>query len=165
MLARILSLLKDPPPATADTVGAPFERRQLAVAVLLLELAQSDRNVASEELDTIARIVRERFGIDASTAERLIGTARTQFDASLEDWIFASAVREGFSAEERVAIVSMLWEVVYADGRLTVLEEALMQRLYVQLEIGEFECEAARAQAFARVGSRGGAGTDSTEAE
>ncbi len=165
MLARILSLLKDPSPLTADTVGAPFERRQLAVAALLLEIAQSDRNVAPEELDTIARIVRERFGIDASTAERLIETARTQLDASLEDWIFASAVREGFSAEERVAIVSLLWEVVYVDGRLAHLEETLMRRLSEELGIGETEGEIARAQAFARVGSRRGAGTDSMEAE
>lgn len=165
MLARILSLLKDPPPPTADTVGAPFERRQLAVAALLLEIAQSDRSVAPEELETIRRIVCERFGIDASTAERLIETAGTQLDASLEDWIFASAVREGFSAEERVAIVSMLWEVVYVDGRLAHLEETLMRRLSEELGIGETDGEAARAQAFARVGSRCGAGADSTEAE
>ncbi len=165
MLARILSLLKDPSPLTVDTVGAPFERRQLAVAALLLEIAQSDRNVAPEELDTIARIVRERFGIDASTAERLIETARTQLDASLEDWIFASAVREGFSAEERVAIVSLLWEVVYVDGRLAHLEETLMRRLSEELGIDETAGEIARAQAFARVGSRRGAGTDSMEAE
>lgn len=165
MLARILSLLKDPPPATADTVGAPFERRQLAVAALLIEIAQSDRSVAPEELETIGRIVRERFSIDASIAERLIEAARTQFDASLEDWVFASAVREGFSAEERVAIVSLLWEIVYADRHLARLEEALMQWLCVQLEIGEVECEAARVQAFARVGLRGSADTNATEAE
>jgi uncharacterized tellurite resistance protein B-like protein len=165
MFDRILSLLKDPPPATADTVGAPFERRQLAVAALLLEIAQSDRSVAPEELETIGRIVRERFGIDPSTAKRLIETARTQLDASLEDWIFASAVREGFSAEERAAILSMLWEVVYVDGHLTYLEETLMRRLSEELGIGEPEGEAARAQAFARVGSRRGTGTDSTEAE
>jgi uncharacterized tellurite resistance protein B-like protein len=165
MLGRISSLLKDPPPATADTVGAPFERRQLAVAALLLEIAQSDRSVAPEELETIARIVRERFGIDASTAERLIETARTQLDASLEDWIFASAVREGFSAEERVAIVSMLWEVVYVDGRLAHLEETLICRLSEELGIGETQREAARAQAFARVGLRRGADTNATEVE
>jgi uncharacterized tellurite resistance protein B-like protein len=165
MLARILSLLKDPPPATADTVGAPFERRQLAVAALLLEIAQRDRNVASEELETIGRILRKRFGIDASIAERLIKAARIQLDASLEDWIFASAVREGFSTEERVAIVSMLWEVVYVDGGLAHLEETLMRRLSEELGIGEAEAEAARAQAFARVGLQRGAAPNATEAE
>jgi uncharacterized tellurite resistance protein B-like protein len=164
MLARFLSLLMNPPPVTADTVGAPFERRQLAVAALLLELAQSDRNVAPEELETIERVVRERFGLGPATAARLIETARTLFDASLEDWIFAAAVREGFSAEERVSIVGMLWEVVYADGRLARLEAPLVERLSAELGISEAEREAARAQAFARVGSRRGAALD-TEAE
>lgn len=164
MLARFLSLLMNPPPVTADTVGAPFERRQLAVAALLLELAQSDRNVAPEELETIERVVRERFGLGPATATHLIETARTLFDASLEDWIFAAAVREGFSTEERVSIVGMLWEVVYADGRLARLEDPLVERLSAELGISEVEREAARAQAFARVGSRRGAALD-TEAE
>lgn len=164
MLARFLSLLMNPPPVTADTVGAPFERRQLAVAALLLELAQSDRSVAPKELETIERLVRERFGLAPATAAQLINTARTVFDASLEDWVFAAAVREGFSAEERVNIVGMLWEVVYADGRLARLEDTLVERLSAELGISEPEREAARAQAFARAGSRRGVAQD-TEAE
>ena len=164
MLARFLSLLMNPPPVTADTVGAPFERRQLAVAALLLELAQSDRRVSPEELETIERLVRERFGLAPATAAHLIETARTLFDASLEDWIFAATVREGFTAEERVSIVAMLWEVVYADGRLARLEDPLVERLSAELGISEAEREAARAQAFARAGSPRGLAQD-TEAE
>ena len=49
-------------------------------------------------------------------------------------------------------IVGLLWEVVYADGRLARLEETLLDGVGEQLEIGEAEREAARAQAFARVG-------------
>ena len=153
MLDALMALLRQPPPATADTVGAPFPRRELAVAALLFEVAQCDRGVRPEEVAAIERIVRQRLGLDDAAAAALIGAARTEFDAALEDWIFASAVREGFSAAERVAIVGQMWELVYADGQLERLEEAMMQRLGEELGIAGVDLESARAQAFAREGA------------
>ena len=151
MLNRLFALLNEPPAAPPDTVGAPFQRRQIAAVVLLIELAQINRRVPPEELATIERIVRQRFGLDAAKAARLIAAAQGQLDASLEDWVFAKAVREGFDERERAGIVELMWEVVYADGRLGRLEAALMRRLTRQLRIGKAETEAARAQAFARM--------------
>lgn len=157
MLERLLALLHETPAAPPDTVGAPFQRRQIAVVALLIELAQSDRRVPPEELATIERIVRERFALDAAAAARLIAAAQSELDAALEDWVFAKAVREGFDERERIGIVELLWEVVYADGRLARLEASAMRRLTEQLAIGGAESESARAQAFARMTSaRGG---------
>jgi uncharacterized tellurite resistance protein B-like protein len=157
MLDRLFALFSQPPSAPPDTVGAPFQRRQIAVVALLIELAQSDRSVHAEEIATIERIVRERFGLDAVMTTQLIAAAQSELDAALEDWIFATAVRDGFDARERIEIVELLWEVVYADGSLARLEESLMRRVSAQLGIEEREREAARAHAFARVGlARGG---------
>ena len=152
MLSRLLDLLQRSPPPTAATVGTPFARREIAVVALLIEAAQVDRTCSAEELAAVLRIVRERFGLDDAAAEQLIATARTQLDASLEDWVFAAAVREGFTLEERSDILGLLWEVVYADGRLAGFEESLLHRLSRQLRVGDAECETARARAFARVG-------------
>lgn len=161
---RLLALLTKPPVAPPDTVGAPFQRRQLAVVALLIELAQSDRNLTPEKLATIERIVCQRFDLDAAAAASLITAARTELDASLEDWVFAKAVRDGFDTRDRIEIVELLWEVVYSDGRLARLEESSMRRLARQLKIGKAAREAARAQAFARF-DRPGNGPGSTEAE
>ena len=162
---ELLALLSQPPAAPPDTVGAPFQRRQLAVVALLMELAQSDRNLTPEKLATIERIVRERFGLDATATAQLIAAARSELDASLEDWVFAKAVRDGFDAGDRIEIVELLWDVVYADGRLARLEESAMRRLAAELGIDEAEREAARAQAFARSDHSGNTGCGSTEAE
>ena len=152
MLDALMELLRTPPPATADTVGAPFPRRELAVAVLLLEVAQCDRGVGPEETAVIERIVRERMQLDPATANALIDAARTEFEAALDDWIFAAAIREGFDAAERIAIVAQLWQLVYSDRQLERLEEATMQRLAGEVGIDASDLEAARAQAFARNG-------------
>ena len=164
MLDRLLALLAAPPTPTADTVAEAFPRQQVAVVALLVELAQSDRRLGAAELATIERIVRERFKQDAANAARLVASARRVLDASLEDWVFAHAVRQGFDAGERSGIVAMLWEVVYADGSLAPLEAALVERLAAQLRVGRDECEAARAQAFAR-SALAGAGPDERPTE
>src|SRR5690349_7284948 len=104
MLERLLRQLKATPSGTADTVGAPFARRELAVGELLLEGAQCDRDVGPEEAAAIDRIVRERLGVDAASTAAFIAAARIEFEAALEDWIFATQVREGFDAAERLAI-------------------------------------------------------------
>ncbi|CAG0958555.1 hypothetical protein BURK1_00588 [Burkholderiales bacterium] len=165
MLDRLLALMSQTPSAPPDTVGAPFPRRELAVVALLVELAQSDRSLRDDELAAIERIVRRRFGLDAAGAARLIGAARSELDAALDDWIFATAVREGFDADERLGIVELLWEVVYTDGSLRRLEESLMRRLSSRLGIGAAERETARAQAFARVGLSRGNAADAGESE
>lgn len=150
MLTALMNLLGRSPPPTADTVGAPFGRREVAVVALLIEAAQIDRSNNADELAAVERIVRERFGFDATIAGQLIATAHRQLAASLEDWIFAAAVRDGFTTAERATILGLLWEVVYADGRLARFEESLLYRLSRQLRVGEAEGESARAQAFAR---------------
>jgi uncharacterized tellurite resistance protein B-like protein len=165
MIDRLLALLQQAPAAPPDTVGAPFERREIAAVALLIELAQSDRRVPPKELATIERIVRERFRLDAATAQRLIAAAQRELDAALEDWVFATAVREGFDERERIGIVELLWEVVYADGRLARLEASAMRRLVEQLAIGEGAREAARAQAFARMMTARGAAADTPDTE
>jgi uncharacterized tellurite resistance protein B-like protein len=162
MLTALMNLLSRTPPPTADTVGAPFGRREVAVVALLIEAAQIDRSNNPDELAAVLRIVRERFALDAAAADQLVATARSQLDASLEDWIFAAAVRDGFTADERAAILGLLWEVVYADGRLARFEESLLYRLSRQLRVGEAASEAARAQAFARA-VRTGSGAPGSE--
>jgi uncharacterized tellurite resistance protein B-like protein len=152
VLTKLLELFDEIPPATADTVGAPFPRRDVAVVALLIEAAQVDGSPVPAELAAIERIVHDRFGVDAAVAAKMIATAQSQLEASLEDWIFADAVCHGYTAEERAEILGLLWEVVYADGRLARFEEVLLNHLSGALDVGEAECEAARVQAFARSG-------------
>jgi uncharacterized tellurite resistance protein B-like protein len=147
MIDRLIAYLDAIPNATADTVGAPFARRDLAVAVLLLEVAQSDGRVSMDEIAAIEKFVRDRLGVDACTANALVRAARVEFDAALEDWVFASEVREGFDVAERCAIVRTMWDLVYADGRLGRLEEAMMEHVGTALDVPRAEFEAAREKA------------------
>lgn len=141
------------PPAPAPTAH-PFARRELAVAALLIEATQADRRVEPEERATVARLVSERFALPPEETAHLLEVASGEFAAALDDWVFTQAVRDGFSAEEREAILEMLWSVVYADGQLARFEALFMQRMAESLQVGTVAADAARERAFARTGGK-----------
>jgi uncharacterized tellurite resistance protein B-like protein len=151
MLSRLLERLRGDP-VIHDAEIKMFPRHQIAVVVLLVEASQIDRVVTDSERAAIVRIVSERFGLQGDAALHLIELAEGCCTDTLEDWAYTSAIRDGFSIEERGEVLEMLWEVVYADGRLVQLEETLMGRLASQLGIDEQALEAEREYAFARIG-------------
>lgn len=140
------------PPAPAPT-ELPFPRRELAVAVLLVEAAQVDRRVSAEERLAVAQLVRDRFALPQEDAAQLLEVAGGEFAAALDDWVFTQAVREGFSDGEREEILEMMWSVVYADGKLARFEELFMQRMAESLAVEAAAADRARIRAFARRGS------------
>jgi uncharacterized tellurite resistance protein B-like protein len=152
MLERLLKALRgNEPPESANT--GQLWRKQIAVAAMLVEASQVDRSVTAEEQAAIVRALTRRFGLDEGGAARLVAAAQAQFADALDDWVYAEAVRVGYDYEERLEIVGMLWDVVYADGALGALELALLQRLADHLGIRDDDLHAVRAEAFGRASS------------
>ncbi|MCL4182271.1 MAG: TerB family tellurite resistance protein [Burkholderiaceae bacterium] len=152
MFERLIARLSTEPaaPPSAERV----QRRQLAVAALLVEAVHADRHADVAERDAVASLLGEHFGLPEDEAERLVALAEGRFAAALDDWIFANAVRRGFDHDERVEVLGMVWEVVYSDGRLAAFEMELLQRLSDALGVDPASAETARARAFARTGLR-----------
>ena len=151
MLERLVSLLKGELKAEGSERG-PFERRMIAVAALLLEAMHVDHVDSPAEQQRVRQLLRERFSLRDEAVDELVDIAEQRFSEALDDWEFAEAVRVGFGIAERQEILTMLWEVAYADGQLLQLEDMLLERLAPQLDLPEEACEAARAEAVARAG-------------
>jgi uncharacterized tellurite resistance protein B-like protein len=150
---ELIERLRAAPPAPPS--GLAFPRRELAVAALLVETAQVDRETTGEERALVLNLIGERLGLPAAAAGRLLCVAEGEFSAALDDWVFTLAVRESFPEAERVEVLEMMWRIVYADGRLARFEEQLMKRMPVALGLTTVLAEEARARAFARAPAKG----------
>lgn len=151
MLDRIIAMLerrKDIP----DTGNDPFSTKKVAVAALMVEGARLDRDLSKEEREAMQRIVRERFGLKEDEAQSLIDIAEARQRANYSDWQFVQAVKDNFSREEQVDIISMMWEVAYADGNLHRFEDYQIKSVAQRLGLTDAEIEKARADAKARLG-------------
>ncbi|HCX32662.1 MAG TPA: TerB family tellurite resistance protein [Rhodocyclaceae bacterium] len=161
MFGKLMTALGTPPAPGPDTVASPFDRTKIAVAALLVEASRADRAVTHEEKQAIRRVICANYSLCGEIAETLLKAAEGEFAAALEDWVFTEAVRTGFDRAQREQVVAMLWEVVYADARLAGLEEQLMERLAVALDIPEAVADEIRSQVFARVALERSPGEDS----
>lgn len=149
MLDRILALFDD------RSDEAPARRRDalhMAAAALLVEVARSDDTIDARERARILAMVRQRFGLDADDARTLLrhAEARTQEGAGLFDYVQTIIAR--CPPDERVWIIEMLWEVVYADGHVADLESNLLRRIGGLLHVSDRERGEARKRVRERLG-------------
>ncbi len=124
----------------------------LAVAALLVEAAMMDGTFDTTERATIERLVVDRLDLDHAEAKELIADAEDSVRDSVEMWGFAHKVKNAFSYEDRIGMMEMLWQVVYADGVLHDYEANLMRRIAGLIYVEDRDSGHARKRALARLG-------------
>lgn len=152
-LQNLLAKLRQRPPAAPSEL--PYPRPDLAVAALLIEAAQVDGSIPESERQVIRRLIRDHFHLPETESDTLLRIAEGEFAAALDDWVFTQTVREHYATEERQRVLEMMWRVVYVDGRLARLEDALMGRVAEALGLAPEQADAARTLAYARVDGGG----------
>jgi len=118
----------------------------------MVEGARLDKDFDDTERAAMERIVAERFGLSADDAQTLIDIAATRQKSNYDNWQFTNAVKKNFSADEQTDILSMMWEVAYADGELHRFEVHQIRNVANQLGLGDSDLEKARKDAQARLG-------------
>lgn len=150
MLARLKALLSAG--GNAADSGGRFEQRQLAAAALLAEAAYLDDGISAIEQTRMAEVLQRFFNLPAAEARSLVEEACTVQGESVELSRFTRAVKDAFDAEERIAIIEMLWEVVFADGALHAYEDNLMRRIGGLLYVSDQDRGLAKRRVMDRLG-------------
>ena len=100
-----------------------------ALAALLIETARSDDRVGAPERRIIERALAHRFGLAPWEIAHLLAAAEQSAIEAADLYHFTRVVVDNFSEAERVGVIEMLWEVAYADGRLSGDEDTLIRRV------------------------------------
>ncbi len=150
MLERLKSLFApDRPGAGAARDGG--EDLRLAAAALLVEAARQDGHVDDVELNAIRSLLTARFALSAADCEELLEEARQAAREATQLYQFVRAVNVAMPPEQRVEIIEMLWEVVYADGVLNDYEASLVRRVAGLLYVPDQDSGAARKRVLDRM--------------
>ncbi len=148
MLSRLKRLFDDREP----TESHAHDELQLAAAALLVEAARMDENFDETERTVVHTVLARRFELTASAVEELVEAADGKAAATSQIYGFARTVKDRFSHAERLELVEMLWEVVYADGALHHYEASLLRRIAGLIYVSDRESGAARKVALRRLG-------------
>lgn len=153
MINRIKDLLSARGTAAPATI--PKDKLQVAAAALLVEAARLDDHFHDQEWTTICTLVQDRFALTGEEAEALVEEAEREVAESVELYSFARIVKDRFDPAERVQLIEMLWEVVYADGTLHHYEANLLRRIAGLIYVSDRESGSARKRVLNRLGENG----------
>jgi len=123
---------------------------QLAAAALLVEAAHIDDDFDLRERAVIDRILERHFKLPAAAACRLVVEAEQASERSTQLFRFTQVINERYFLEQRIELMEMLWEVVYADGSIDALEDTLLRRLGGLIYVPDRERGAARQRVLQR---------------
>lgn len=117
---------------------------QVATCVLLLEVAHADDEFSEAEQGTIEQVVARRFQLDEEETRQLLDLANRKRQKEEDLYRFSRLVNESYSRPRKLAILDLLWEVVYSDGVLEAHEDALMHKLGTLLGVRHEELMAVK---------------------
>ncbi|PIE06917.1 MAG: hypothetical protein CSA74_09720 [Rhodobacterales bacterium] len=139
MFDRLLNALLAPAPEPLADTDA-----RLALTALLVRIARSDHDYARAEVETIERIVAERYRLSPGAVATLLTEAEA-LEAQAPDTVrFTRAIKEAVPLEERTGVVESAWAVVMADGSRSGEEDALMRMVARFLGVSDRESNSAR---------------------
>lgn len=101
---------------------------RLAATALLIHVVSLDGAPSAVEKTKLHGLIETRFGLDPGTADRLIAAATLVEGEAVDLYHFTSVIMRSVNEDGRLRIVEMMWELVYADGRVSEFEENVVWR-------------------------------------
>ncbi|MHA1564131.1 MAG: TerB family tellurite resistance protein [Alphaproteobacteria bacterium] len=152
MIGRLKALFGDVAGGEDNVRQHQADELQLAAAALLVEAGRMDHAFDEAERETITRLLRDRFALSLAETQDLMAAANAEVEDAVELYSFARLVKDRFSHDERIELMGMLWEVVYADGQLHDYEASLLRRIAGLIYVSDRESGSARKRALERLG-------------
>jgi len=122
-----------------DAQQKPEFEIELIGAVLAYEIARSDGDISDSELSLLIEETKKiALEVNKTDAE-ILSIIETYSKNSVSFHEFIADINNDFSKEEKLSLISFLWDVAYADSKLDVDEERLIRRIADLIRIKDVE--------------------------
>jgi uncharacterized tellurite resistance protein B-like protein len=101
----------------------------LATAALLFEVTRADFEVLDVERKVVETAIQKVFSLTEAETRELADLAEKEVEEAVSLYQFTGLINQKFSREEKVRVVEMLWQVVFADGIIACYEEAMVRKI------------------------------------
>jgi len=133
----MLNLFKKKIPEKELTI--PVFEVELIGSVLAYEIARSDGEISDDEAALLLgeiKKISEKVGKDKKDILKLI---ETYSNDSVSFYEFIEDINKHFTKEDKILLISFLWDVAYADSNLDVDEERLIRRIADLIRIKDMD--------------------------
>jgi uncharacterized tellurite resistance protein B-like protein len=143
-MKKFLENVFRPQKASSGGVAGTEHDIQVATAALLVEVAGSDDKFAPEEKEAIIRNLKSYFKLSEDEVEEIVAAGREQLERQLDLYHFAQQINRYFDRARKIAVIEMVWRVIYSDNYLSGHEDHLAHRFARLLRLDHSELIAAK---------------------
>jgi len=127
MLSKITSFFQNL--QNDESVNTTELSVEMACTVLLYEVMRADGLVDQQEQDELTQIISGQFSLSSTEVKELINHA-TQISNDATDFHqFTSTINKNYQVEQKIQIVSLLWQLAIADGEIASIEEHIIRKV------------------------------------
>ncbi len=127
--------------------GRPEHTLQLATAVLLIEVMRSDADSTDEERATILKLLKARFQLSDAELAQLSELGHRTAKVTNDFYRFTSLINRELEMPEKIRVIEYMWQVAYADGKISAHETHLIRKIAGLLYISHSDYIAAKMRA------------------
>ncbi len=134
----MFSFFKKEDKKKSDSVQSSFEI-ELTAAVLAYEIARSDGDISNSELSVIMEEIEKIAKKVGKEKVEIYKIVETYSKDSVSFYEFIEDINKNYLKEQKLSLLSFMWKIAYADGRLDVDEERLVRRVADLIKIKDVE--------------------------
>jgi uncharacterized tellurite resistance protein B-like protein len=114
---------------TRATAAAEVHTLSLATAALMIEVMRADFAVVESERQAVQTLLQKQLFLSTDEVDELFALAEQEVIDSVSLFQFTSLIDQNMPYAQKVRIIEMLWQVVYADHNLDKYEESMVRKI------------------------------------
>jgi len=108
---------------------------RLAAAALLVHIVSVDGVIDPAEQEKLTEVIQNAYDLSDRETRDLVALAHKRDLEAVDLYSFTSVLKRNLEESERLKIVEMMWEMVYADGSVHEFEDNTVWRVAELLAI------------------------------
>ena len=128
---------------------------RVAVMALCIQVMEADGKVLEVEKKALRARFKDFYGVDEAELDALVAAGTDAESEAIDFFRFTSELKRQLSEEQRVDLIGLLWEIVYADGERSEMEDHAIWRIADLMGVSGRERIMKRPEVAGRVGATG----------
>lgn len=129
---------KNPQKSNSINKDSSFEI-ELTAAVLAYEIARIDGEISDDELSILMQEIRNIANKVNKDEKEILKIIEIYSNDSVSFYEFVEDINKNYTKENKLSLLSFMWQTAFADGNLEVNEEKLIRRLADLIKIKDLE--------------------------
>lgn len=130
---------------------------KVLVMALCIQVMEADGKVLDSEKAALRARFKAFYGVDEAELDALVAAGFDAESEAIDFFHFTAELKRQLSEEQRIDLIGLLWEIVYADGERSEMEDHAIWRIADLLGVSGRERIMKRQEVAGRIGAAAGA--------